>query len=369
LPLVSAIAPDSVSLYANSSEKAAKGNPQQMLLVYGSVCSGIEAASVAWDGLGFVPSFFSEIDPGPRAVLEAHFPDVPVHGDFTSIGAEQYEPINLLVGGTPCQSFSTSGLRKGMDDSRGVLALEFLRLAQRKRPRWVVWENVPGVLSIHKGRAFAAFLSGLAECGYGFAYRVLDAQFFGVPQKRRRVFVVGHSGANWQRAGAVLFERESLFGYPSPPQEGPESLNGRSVPASIGSGRDQSQVPLCGEIAPTLDAQMDAKWGSFQWTKQKLAVAIMAHGQANAEIRTDGISPTLTCLHEAPILATPENLRRFTPLECERIMGFPDNHTAVPWKRGTMPDGRRYKMLGNSMAVPVMRWLGERIRMVDALEA
>ncbi|MFZ9080998.1 MAG: DNA cytosine methyltransferase, partial [Alphaproteobacteria bacterium] len=114
---------------------------------YGSVCSGIEAATMAWHSLGWVPSFFSEIEAFPRAVLEHHYPEVPVHGDFTTIGADQYGSIDLLVGGTPCQSFSIAGLRKGLDDDRGNLALEFLRLAQRKQPKWVVWENVPGVLS------------------------------------------------------------------------------------------------------------------------------------------------------------------------------------------------------------------------------
>ncbi len=192
---------------------------------YGSVCSGIEAATAAWHPLGWQPAFFSEIDAFPRAVLAHHYPHVPLHGDFTTIREGDYAAIDLLVGGTPCQSFSVAGLRKGLDDDRGNLALEFCRLALRLRPKWVVWENVPGVLSMDGGRAFASILGGLAECGYGLAYRVLDAQFvrvdgFGraVPQRRRRVFVVGCAG-DWRRAAAVLFERASLSGNPAPRRE------------------------------------------------------------------------------------------------------------------------------------------------------
>jgi DNA (cytosine-5)-methyltransferase 1 len=185
---------------------------------YLSVCSGIEAATVAWHPLGWTPAAFSEIEAFPRAVLAHHYPDVPCHGDFTTIGADEYGPIDLLVGGTPCQSFSVAGLRGGLGDDRGNLALEYLRLADRKRPRWLVWENVPGVLSSNGGRDFGAILGGMVELGYSFAYRVLDAQFFGVPQRRRRVFVVGHLG-DWRRAAAVLFERHSLSGNPAPRRE------------------------------------------------------------------------------------------------------------------------------------------------------
>jgi DNA (cytosine-5)-methyltransferase 1 len=185
---------------------------------YGSVCSGIEAATVAWHGLGWEPAFFSEIEKFPREVLAHHYPDVPLHGDFTTISENQYGSIDLLVGGTPCQSFSVAGLRKGLDDERGNLSLEFIKLAQRNRPRWVVWENVPGVLSSNSGKDFGSFIGALGEIGYGFAYRVLDAQYFGVAQRRRRVFVVGYLG-DWRRAAAVLFERESLRGNPAPSRE------------------------------------------------------------------------------------------------------------------------------------------------------
>ncbi len=152
-------------------------------LRYLSVCSGIEAATVAWHPLGFEAAGFSEIEPFARAVLTHHYPDVPLHGDFTALKENDYGAIDLLVGGTPCQSFSIAGLRKGFADDRGNLALGFIRLAQMSGARWVVWENVPGVLSIDFGRTFGTFLGALAECGYGFAYRILDAQYFGVPYR------------------------------------------------------------------------------------------------------------------------------------------------------------------------------------------
>ena len=206
-------------------------------LRYGSVCSGIEAATVAWHPLGWEPAFFSEIEPAPRAVLAHHYPDVPLHGDFTTIGADEYGAIDLLVGGTPCQSFSVAGLRGGLDDDRGNLALEFLRLAQRKRPKWLVWENVPGVLSSNGGRDFGSILGGLVELGYGFAYRVLDAQYFGVAQRRRRVFVVGYLG-DWRRAAAVLFERHSLQGHSAPSRKaGQRVADTLAVGANQCSGR------------------------------------------------------------------------------------------------------------------------------------
>lgn len=194
-----------------------------MSLRYLSICSGIEAASVAWHDLGFIPVGFSEIEPFPCAVLKHRFPSVPNFGDMTQFHQWKInDPIDLLVGGTPCQAFSVAGLRKGLADPRGNLTLTFLGIVERFRPRWVVWENVPGVLS-EKSGAFGSFLGGLAELGYGWSYRVLDAQFFGVAQRRRRVFVVGHLGA-WQRAAAVLFEPESLRGDSAPSREAREGI-------------------------------------------------------------------------------------------------------------------------------------------------
>lgn len=316
---------------------------------YGSVCSGIEAATAAWHPLGWEPAFFSEIEPFPRAVLAHHYPDVPLHGDFTTIQGDEYGAINLLVGGTPCQSFSVAGLRGGLDDDRGNLALEFLRLAQRKGPRWLVWENVPGVLSSNGGRDFGSILGGLVELGYGFAYRVLDAQYFGVAQRRRRVFVVGCLG-DASRAAAVLFERNSLQGHSAPSRKKGKDIAGK---ASASSGD-------CDAVG-TLRCKRPGEGGV----------------QGDFDHIVPVISPALNTQsgsHHAPdtkaYVALASAVRRLTPVECERLQGFPDNFTLIPWRGKApedCPDGPRYKALGNSMAVPVMRWIGERIMKVEGL--
>jgi len=271
-------------------------------MIYGSVCSGIEAASVAWHPLGWQAAFLSEIEPFPRAVLKHHW-DVPLHGDFTTIKENDYGPIQLLVGGTPCQSFSVAGLRKGMDDDRGNLALEFLKLAQRKRATWVVWENVPGVLSSNEGRDFGSFLGGLAQLGYGFAYRVLDAQYFRVAQRRRRVFVIGYLG-DWRPAAAVLFEQESLRGHPAPSRESRKGIApdvAKSTRGNSGGIDREDMHTLIPDVVGAIDAHEGNKWGSNQWMKQDKCLPVLSSGQANAEIN-DNLSPALNCNRDgAPI--------------------------------------------------------------------
>ena len=302
---------------------------------YGSVCSGIEAATAAWHHMGWEAAFFSEIEKFPCAVLQHHYPDVPLHGDFTTIKENEYGKIDLLVGGTPCQSFSVAGLRGGLDDDRGNLALEFCRLAQREQPRWIVWENVPGVLSSNGGRDFGSILGALEDIGYGLAYRVLDAQYFGVAQRRRRVFVVGYLG-DWRPAAAVLFERHSMSGHPAPSRQARQEAAGTATAGIGGSGGD-------GGLRPDLAGPLTA-------------------GMHKGPRGTEAV--------ESGHVVTVGTLRRLTPVECERLQGFPDNFTAIPWrKKGAedCPDGPRYKALGNSMAVPVMRWIGERIQMIEEI--
>ena len=182
---------------------------------YLSVCSGMEAATVAWHHMGWTPVGFSEIEPFPSQILKHHYPTIPNYGDLTKFKEWpiQRGAIDLLVGGTPCQAFSVAGLRKGLDDPRGNLALTFLALADHLRPKYILWENVPGVLSSSGGRDFGSFLGALVELGYGFAWRVCDAQYFGVPQRRKRVFLLAIEGAgNWRIASEILFERKSLCG-------------------------------------------------------------------------------------------------------------------------------------------------------------
>jgi DNA (cytosine-5)-methyltransferase 1 len=206
-----------------------------------TVCSGIGAPEVAAPWIDW--RFQSEIEPFPCAVLAHRFPNAVNLGDMTRFQEWPDATLDVLVGGTPCQSFSVAGLRKGLDDPRGNLMLTFLAIARRYRPRWIVWENVPGVLSSNEGRDFGAFLGGLGECGYGWAYRILDAQYvrtpgfpFAVPQRRRRVFVVGCLG-DWARAAAVLFEPEGLRGDSPPRREAGQGIAADVAPSLVSSGR------------------------------------------------------------------------------------------------------------------------------------
>ena len=182
---------------------------------YLSVCSGIEAASVAWHDLGWTPVGFSEIEPFPCEVLKQRFPNVPNYGDLTNYEQWPIEPgtVDVLVGGPPCQAFSVAGLREGMADPRGNLSLIYFGLVKRIKPKWIVYENVPGLLSARSGSDFSALLSALAECGYGFAYRMLDAQHFSLAQRRQRIFLVGCRTGDWRHSAAVLFDGPSSFGH------------------------------------------------------------------------------------------------------------------------------------------------------------
>lgn len=334
---------------------------------YLSVCSGIEAATVAWRTLGWVPVGFAEIARFPSAVLAHHYPGVLNHGDFTKIDARPGD-FQLLVGGTPCQSFSIAGLRGGLSDERGNLALEFVRLAARARPTWVVWENVPGVLSSNGGWDFGSILGALVELGYGFAYRVLDAQFFGVPQRRRRVFVVGYLG-DWRRAAAVLFEPESLCGN-SAPRRVSRKEAARGAAVGVGGsvahtlraeGFDASEDGT-GRGAPVI---CDPSAIAFHPTQDPISSPVSPCLSRNVDGM--GVAHSVTCHQSKSGDPSTDNytiqnyrVRRLTPRECERLQGFPDDYTAIPGAS----DGARYRALGNSMAVPVMRWIGQRIQNV-----
>jgi DNA (cytosine-5)-methyltransferase 1 len=242
---------------------------------FGSLCSGIEAASVAWNPLGWKAKFLAEIEPFPSAVLAHHYPSVPNLGDITKFKDWPDANIDVLCGGTPCQSFSNAGLRAGLDDPRGQLMLTFGAIAAKYRPRWLVWENVPGVLSSNGGRDFGAFLGLLGFLGYGFAYRVLDAQFVrvdsharAVPQRRQRVFVVGCLG-DWRSAAAVLLEREGLRGDSAPRREA-----GKGVAGALTAGAGMCGASDNGDVS---------KNGAL------VALCLNAHGGG----RYDGESETL----------------------------------------------------------------------------
>jgi DNA (cytosine-5)-methyltransferase 1 len=342
-------------------------------MIYGSVCSGIEAATVAWHSLGWKPAFFSEIEKFPRQVLEHHYPDVPLHGDFTTIEKGNYEAIDLLVGGTPCQDFSIAGLRAGITADRGNLTLEFVRLAQRLQPEWLVWENVPGVLSSDGGRALGAFLGALAQIGYGFAYRILDAQYFGVAQRRRRVFVVANL-TDWRRAAAVLFESESLRGYSAPRRSEGQKASPTITRGFGDRGYDLDQIAGGGyeivDIAKTAQCLTTKKRDDAESETFAIAYNItFCDANGTRKDRPDGglyvnETDTSNTLTRAGVGTHPINdmrVRRLTPMECERLQGFPDNYTNIP----NASDGPRYRALGNSMAVPVMNWIGTRIQLVE----
>jgi DNA (cytosine-5)-methyltransferase 1 len=507
---------------------------------YLSVCSGIEAATVAWHPLGWKAAAYSEIEKFPSQVLAHHYPDVPNVGDMTKFKEwTNVSNVDVLVGGTPCQSFSVAGLRKGLDDPRGNLMLTYLAIAAKFRPKWLVWENVPGVLSSNGGLDFASLLRGMGECGYGFAYRVLDAQYFGVAQRRKRVFVVGCLG-DWRAAAAVLFERHSLSGYPAPSREKRKSVTPITGPSSpdggetIGTlmardykgfgnqdmkdGRGLVLDPIliggqdCKHFSSEISGMLVTREGSVSDSSHMLMqpipfgvsekpdvghclrssaskadkhesttyiaqpipfdttqitskanyskpesgdpchpLAARAHppaivqpiafsrnddgrdathdlaptmrvagnagGMLAAAVGTDlyngaitgdvavpmtnrsdgtGTGPTVmqvvgfeenfNAIKEtqiAPAMTTKgygvtQNagglgirqalaVRRLTPVECERLQGFPDNYTDIQPKGKATPDGPRYKALGNSMAVPVMAWIGKRIQEVENL--
>ncbi|NBW19797.1 MAG: DNA (cytosine-5-)-methyltransferase [Caulobacteraceae bacterium] len=369
---------------------------------YLSVCSGIEAATVAWHHLGWEPVGFSEIEKFPSQVLQHHYPNVPNLGDMTKFKEWNIERPDLLVGGTPCQSFSVAGLRKGLEDPRGNLALVYCGILNHYRPTWFVWENVPGVLSSAGGRDFGSFLGAVAKLGYGFAYRVLDAQYWGVAQRRKRVFVVGYLG-DWRPAAAVLFESKSLSRDTKPSRETGEE-NSKCLTRGIGQRYDsetETMIPVTYDLynvtAPvngqnrkagdpchtlarsnTEHAAVDSIQGNLigreiggpqgvgasdddvMYTLTKADV----HGvtqpidfHATQTPISGDVSPSLGSSMYAGV-HTQMAVRRLTPVECERLQGFPDNYTNI---RADCPDGPRYKALGNSMAVPVMRWIGERI--------
>ena len=418
---------------------------------YGSVCSGIEAASVAWKHLGWECAFVSEIEKFPSAVLAQRFPDVPNLGDFTKIKPGDYAgEIDLLVGGTPCQAFSIAGLRKGLNDERGNLALEFARLAFRTHARWVVWENVPGVLSSGKGCDFASFLSllvgwevavpkgkwrkaglvtGAPGC-FNVGWRVLDAQYTrvsqfprAIPQRRKRVILVG-SLVSWEDCAKVLFDGEMCGGDTPPRREAQSRTSQDPDGCAEGTGGlswwdgsqkadtittrsigqlmpDKQQFPCVidtrwhtiaedgaspsllatdykepkafVDASPTLDASYPGKMNNQDVGKlvveECYPIDMMNVDGRGDEFKAkcygkDGDAAYSLTRRRPSGVCTPGVIRRYIPLEAERLMGFPDGWTQIPWRgkpASECPDGPRYKALGNSMCTNVMMWIGERI--------
>lgn len=420
-------------------------------LKYISLFSGIEAASVAWGPLGWEPIAFSEIEPFPCALLKQRFPQVPNLGDITKIDWSSYRgKADVIVGGSPCQSFSIAGNREGLKGESGLM-FEYIRAVREVLPRYFVWENVPGALSSEKGAAFGQLLHEMDVIGYGLAWRVLDAQFFGVAQRRRRVFLVGCLG-NAGRAAQILFDGESMR------WDRPSSRDKRkSLAANAKSrlGRCYSMLVRCGcaggkgalaqddigmtdkngphgdgineDLSFTLNTtdrhavaylpfnptQVTSKqngnnpqWGdpchTLSATDRTPHVICMADANAKAAIDEDlcgtlhvGGDPSFVAVEasngedvvgalcardykgvgsqyvsEGKVIAQKDDahyiVRKLMPIECERLQGFPDRWTDIEFKGKPASDAARYKALGNSMAVPVMHWIGKQIARFDA---
>lgn len=443
---------------------------------YLDLFSGIGTATLAFEPLGWECVAHAETDRFASAVLAHRFRDTANLGDVREYeGWPDLGPVDLVCGGSPCQSFSIAGLRKGLDDPRGGLMLAYLAIVRHYRPKWIIWENVPGVLSLHEGRAFATLLRGLEISGYSAAWRVLDAQYVrvsgharAVPQRRNRVFLVGHFGADWRRPAQVLLEPESLRWNPAPRRQTGESYSRDVASCLTGSGRGverpgdsrgQDDVVAVPAIANALTARMakgvnttmdegqtmiahaltagmahsanrmpseqgalipiafDSKRhgvgepgaapalramnfdGSHANAGGQLAIAIQAGAtRENPASGPDGkgfqsdLAYTVEARSEVQMVAQPlgagdgergwrndldqgafisENwqVRRLTPLECERLQGLPDYWTNVPWRgKDHAPDGPRYRAIGNAWAVNVGRWVGERIQLVEGYD-
>lgn len=363
---------------------------------YLSLFSGIEAASVAWEPLGWEPVAFCEVDAFPSAVLAHRWPHVPNLGDINKVDWNEYakgkRKPDVVVGGSPCQSFSVAGSREGLAGESGLM-FEYIRAVRGIMPRCFVWENVPGALSSEHGEAFRQLLSEMDALGYGLAWRVLDAQFFGVAQRRERVFLVGCLG-DPRRAARVLFEPDGLRWDTPSSRDKRQELAARAGRGASGAGgavagfyagnsAKASTIGYAVEQSPT--------------TNDLHAVATPAClGDDNAKAACDvDMCGTLKVCGSAPIIGgSAYEVRRLTPVECERLQGFPDGHTDLTGanpdelfermvredmgeaerKRlrtklrkwcGNCPDTPRYKACGNSMAVPVMRWIGERIERAE----
>ncbi len=461
--------------YNDNRPIAVASNSAGLPLRFFSVCSGIEAASVAWKPLGWQAVAFSEIEKFPSAVLAHHYPDVPNLGDFTKIDATTLGRVDILCGGTPCQAFSIAGARRSLDDERGNLTLSFVELAHELAAgnglRNVIWENVPGVLST-KDNAFGCFLAGLVGAddpivptkrwsSYGLvsgpkgraAWAVKDAQFFGLAQRRKRVIVVADFG-NGADPAAVLFEPESVCRDTPPSREAGQNVAPTISARPTGGGGlgtdfdlDGGLISSTGDVAHCLNA---GGMGRQDYeTETMVAHPLLAKGNSSHDetletyvahsLRGEGfdasedgtgrgtpIVPVSVALrgredgstaemgddvsfalrasqggadkpHVLAPVAFAQNtrdevrmingdgqiagalaanagmkqqtyiqqhwaVRRLTPTECERLQGFPDGYTNIPWReRPDSPDGPRYKSLGNSWAVPKFRWLGKRI--------
>lgn len=316
-----------------------------------SLFSGIGGFDLGFERAGMECVGQVEIDAACTALLSRYWPNMWRCEDVRKVDGRS-PAVDLVCGGFPCQDVSVAGRRAGLAGERSGLWFEFRRILAELRPAWVVIENVPGLLSSNRGRDFAVILHGLGELGYGTAWRILDAQYFGVAQRRRRVFLVGHLGDG--RAAEVLFERESLRWDSPPRREAGEGVAWDVAPSLAASGRG---VKRAGEsrgqdcVIPVAHA-LRAEAGVTEGGTGRGTPLVCDTVYAGTPGRDAGAAMSM---------AAPGGVRRLTPTECERLQGFPDEWTAGQF------DSARYRQLGNAVCVPIAEWIGRRI--VAAQEA
>lgn len=344
-------------------------------------CSGIGAPEQALKKKGWKFLACSEVASFPCAVLAYHHPEIPNLGDMTLIDGGDLPDADWFIAGTPCQSFSVAGLRKGLDDDRGNLTLKLVRImneydnaSPERKPINLVWENVPGILS-DRGNAFGCFLAALAGedealqppggrwtgAGYvlgperSIAWIIKDAQYFGLAQRRCRVFLAAcpRNGADPRK---ILFEFDGVRRDSAPSRKTGQEIAATITRRALDGGQGGTN---CGGGNHFIVAGDE---------RHNLVPYAFAQNQLG-EVRTGGVFNTLNQNSNAsgrntPMVASKTDVRRLTPVECERLQGFPDNYTKIPWRgkeASDCPDGPRYMSIGNSMAVPVLEWIGERI--------
>ena len=375
---------------------------------YYSIFSGVEAATLAWEPLGWEPVVFCEVDEFPSAVLRERWPDVPNLGDITNVNwkrvVREYGEADLVVGGSPCQSFSVAGTRTGLDGASGLM-WEYVRCVRELMPRWLLWENVPGALSSSHGEDFRCLLESLDALGYGLAWRVLDAEFFGLAQRRERVFLVGRLG-DVEGPCEVLFEPESLSWDTRSSREKRKELAARAGGGAASAGFrwnaggntglgwqedasatvESNMPPAVYQIAGNIIGREDKngghqlgvvdpdEHGAFTLnTADRHAVAFAQNTRDEVRLlggngQIVGALAANPGMKQTTYVKDTASIRRLTPRECERLQGFPDDWTRIPYRgkpAEKCPDTPRYKAIGNSMAVPVMRWIGERIELAE----
>lgn len=388
---------------------------------YVGLFEGISGFGLAFKRAGANILAICEIDKTCQSVLRRHHPEAEIISDVKEIKKESFgaNTIDILAGGFPCQDLSVAGLRKGLAGERSGLWFEFIRIIGEHKPRWVVIENVPGLLSSNNGRDFAVILRGLVKCGYGVCWRVFDSQYDGVAQRRNRVFIVASLGS--ASCVEVLFERDGSAWDSPPSREAGEDVAGNAIAGTVsckwakGTGGPSGNECQNLTVTPTLRSNGDAHSGfttsdglviESQATAYNLTFCdangrradrpngglyvnkteranMLTSGEqgktlvtqafqinASDEVRTSDIAYTLNTNGNAtgrnsPTIAGQSGVRRLTPTECERLQGFPDGHTAFGHDGKPISDSARYRMLGNAACVPTAEWIAKRIFAIE----